>query len=403
MPNQGGWGRRLLGAAVVLPTLSVSGQDGTPGVGPLAPLSCAHAQDGSCPPPTWNPVYDMNLSTVVQGCNYSGLVNGAGRYGLVSFDWQNGADVWGAAPTGEWNCSAVALAQAARVKAEDNRTRVFVYRNFCLALAVLRTQREAMGDPAKRHFFLQYQPGNPAGITPGTIFDSPMSQNQSQYFWNWTQPEVLQWWREEILGPDAAGSPFIDGIFTDDVDGTFQEHGDAIAAMGMSDDQVQAVSDATQSAYTTLLRALIEARAYNWQAFGAEDWTQALLPTKGGAACVASMRALCTAELRAQPKLISAPGANRAGAVVPLGNMRQMVAAFLVMRGPYWWFGQGWSGHTCTSHRQPLPFPYDPLWDISPGHPLTNCSEPTPGVFRRAFEHGVAALDCNNFNATLDF
>ena len=213
MPNQGGWGRQLLGAAVLLPTLSVSGQGGTPGVehrAPLAggggaaahpvgigagrhawggaPLSCAHAQDGSCPPPTWNPVYDMNLSTVVQGCNYSGLVNGAGRYGLVSFDWQNGADVWGARPTGEWNCSAVALAQAARVKAENNRTRVFVYRNFCLALAVLRTQREAMGDPAKRHFFLQYQPGNPAGVTPGTIFDSPMSRNQSQYFWNWTQP-----------------------------------------------------------------------------------------------------------------------------------------------------------------------------------------------------------------------
>ena len=101
--------------------------------------------------------------------------------------------MWGASPPGWWNFSEVALAQAARVKAENNKTRVFVYRIFCLALVVVRSQRETLGDPTKRHFFLEYQPDNPAGAPPGTIFDSPTAHNQSQYFWNWTQPEVVQW------------------------------------------------------------------------------------------------------------------------------------------------------------------------------------------------------------------
>lgn len=177
---------------------------------------------------------------------------------------------------------------------------------------------------------------------------------------------------------------------------------DAAKAMGLSDEQVQALSDAAQLAYAAVLRTLIEAKAYNWQAFGAEDWTQALLPTKGGDTCSATMRALCTPKMRFEPKLVSAPGANRAGVVVPVGSMKQMVAAFLIARGKYWWFGQGWGPRTCTSNSS-LPFHYDSLWSISPGKPVTNCSEVTPGVFRRSYEKGSTTLDCNTFHASLEF
>ena len=177
---------------------------------------------------------------------------------------------------------------------------------------------------------------------------------------------------------------------------------DAAEAMGLSDEQVHALSDATQLAYAAVLRALIRANAYNWQAFGAEDWTQALLPTKGGQSCIAAMRGLCTSKMRDEPKLVSAPGANRAGVTVPAGSMEQMVAAFLIVRGKYWWFGEGWGPKTCTSNSS-LPFPYDSLWSISPGSPITNCSEVTPGVFQRTFERGSSTLDCNNFSASLEF
>jgi hypothetical protein len=177
---------------------------------------------------------------------------------------------------------------------------------------------------------------------------------------------------------------------------------DAAEGMGLSGEQVQALSDATQLAYSAVLKTLIEANAYNWQAFGAEDWTQALLPVKGGQTCIAAMRALCTPEMRSEPKLVSAPGANRAGTVVPLGSMKQMVAAFLIARGDYWWFGQGWGPKTCTSNSS-LPFPYNSLWSISPGSPVTNCSEVATGVFQRTFARGSSTLDCNTFNASLDF
>lgn len=46
---------------------------------------------------------------------------------------------------------------------------------------------------------------------------------------------------------------------------------DTAEAMGLSDEQVHALSDATQLAYAAVLRALIRTNAYNWQAFGAED------------------------------------------------------------------------------------------------------------------------------------
>lgn len=157
----------------------------------------------------WEPVYDMNLSTVVQGCNYSGYLVGGGSYGLISFDWQNGVAMW----RDRENCSEVALTQARMVKEENPKTRVFVYRNFCLALEVLRTQRTIMRDASKRQFFLQYQAGNPSGTAPGTIYDDVSYMNQSQYFWNWTNPKVLDWWLDEILGPDAVGSSFVDGMW----------------------------------------------------------------------------------------------------------------------------------------------------------------------------------------------
>jgi hypothetical protein len=150
----------------------------------------------------------MNLSTVVQGCNYSGYLVGGGSYGLISFDWQNGERMW----EGSENCSEVALAQARLVKEENPKTRVFVYRNFCLSLEVLRTQRAIMRDASKKHFFLQYQAGNPSGATAGTIYNDVNYMNQSQYFWNWTNPDVLGWWLDEILGADAVGSGVVDGM-----------------------------------------------------------------------------------------------------------------------------------------------------------------------------------------------
>merc|ERR1712139_91679 len=122
----------------------------------------------------------------------------------------------------------------------------------------------------------------------------------------------------------------------------------------------------------------------NWQAFGAENHQSALLPTAGGDACVQTMRSICQAEFRAQPRMTgNVPG-------------EQGIASFLIARGPYWWMGWGFAG--CDIYH-----PYDPLWDIDPGEPLSNCTEETPGIFSRSFQKGSAKLDCNQWTAELNF
>ena len=75
----------------------------------------------------------------------------------------------------------------------------------------------------------------------------------------------------------------------------------------------------------------------------------------------------------------------------------QVIAAFLIARGPYWWLGYGWEG--CFETSPPLP----DLINLDVGVPTTNCSQISPGVFSRNYTNGYAVLDCNNYVATLDF
>jgi len=402
----------------------------TPMPVPAVP-SCAHAQDGSCPPPPWPAVWDMNLSTALQPRNTSGYYRSGGQYGLCSFDWSNAGDVWRSNPDNATNCSQVLVEQARRVKAENPRTRVLVYRNMLLALEWIRGQRAAMYDASKAGFFLQYQPGNPSGTPAGTIYDEP-SGTLKQYIWNYSNPEVVAHWIREVTGPDAVGSPYVDGVFTDDVDGTFQEHVAACENMGLSPKQVAAVAADTQTAYGKILAALMAHNGYNWQAFGSEDFTAKLLPSKvirlgmrasaplpyhspttllapalcalswlelncQAEGCAKQMRKICAAAYRAQPRVVAGCGPNWDDLTCENGTDKA-IAAFLIARGPFWWYGWGWEGV-----HEDEPRPYDPLWSISPGAPTSDCAEISPGVFERQFEKGRAALDCNLYEATLDF
>ena len=75
----------------------------------------------------------------------------------------------------------------------------------------------------------------------------------------------------------------------------------------------------------------------------------------------------------------------------------EVIAGFLIARGPWWWIGYGWEG--CFEVAPPLP----PLIQTQVGVPVTNCSQVAPGVFARNYSLGYAELDCNSFTATLSF
>ena len=353
---------------------------------PPAHKSCARkGRSGACPLPPWPAAYAMNESTVVQPCNASGYWSYPGvQFGLLSFDWSNAKEVWSQNPDDKTNCSEMLVEQARRIKqSSQNRTRVFVYRNFELALEWIRGQRSAMLDQSKQDFFLRYQTGPKAG----EVYDESQFNGLKQFFWNFTNPEAVEFFISEATGPDAIGNVWVDGIFTDDVDGTFQEHGAAARAMGLTAAEQLAIVNANNAAYDKIIEALVAAGGYDWQAFGSEDGTSGLLPSSASN-CAATMRKLCAPGNpdRAAARLVSSDGGTD-----------EAVAGFLIARGTHWWLGSGWAG--CSDE----PKGAHPRSDLDPGTPTTDCAEVTPGVFSRTYANGKATLDCVSYKATLDF
>ena len=54
-------------------------------------------------------------------------------------------------------------------------------------------------------------------------------------------------------------------MFTDDVQGLGEEHPNAAPSMGLTNEQVVVLQEATQVAYNQMLAALRDVNGYNWQ------------------------------------------------------------------------------------------------------------------------------------------
>ena len=94
----------------------------------LCSATCVLSADGWPKHPTWPPTYDMGRSTVMMPCNTSGWFDSAlaSQYGIADFDWSTGRDIW--ANRQPMDNAGVLIEQAARVKAVNPATHVWVYR-----------------------------------------------------------------------------------------------------------------------------------------------------------------------------------------------------------------------------------------------------------------------------------
>jgi hypothetical protein len=83
------------------------------------------------------------------------------------------------------------------------------------------------------------------------------------------------------------------------------------------------------------------------------------------------------------------------------------LAAFLITRPPYAYLGYGWENCGAPNVAGRLPGTtrdvWQPMFDLDVGEPTGLCAETSAGVFERNWSKGRAALDCNRFEATLDF
>ena len=142
-----------------------------------------------CPPgklkfptlfPPWEVVWQLNRSTIAQPCNYSGWFDPAlaAQFGVVSFDWANNENAWHARPlngSAGGSDSDDLVTQARMVKALNNETKVFVYRQGQGAGSPAGKQATAvLADPQYDGFFLKSVGGPgalPAGTRVGGTFD----------------------------------------------------------------------------------------------------------------------------------------------------------------------------------------------------------------------------------------
>eukprot|EP01087_Luapelamoeba_hula_P003456 TRINITY_DN1325_c0_g1_i1.p1 TRINITY_DN1325_c0_g1~~TRINITY_DN1325_c0_g1_i1.p1 ORF type:complete len:414 (+),score=35.17 TRINITY_DN1325_c0_g1_i1:113-1354(+) len=349
-------------------------------IGPVASTRRSCALSGGCPPPKWTPEWNLTRSTVCQPGGGSGYFAPPANkpWGLVSLDWSNAQGLWLKPDRRQSTCEATNTKNCQLMKAQGTATRCFIYHNTELALEWLESQRAAMYDPSKASYFLQYMTKD--GKKNGTIYNEPVGQGD-QFFWDFTNPQAAQYFVNSILS--TALDPAVDGTFIDDVEGVPEEHPNVQRNTGMTDAQIASLVSATQATVDVLIKNLIAAGKYAWQAFGNEDGvTGGPSPSQ----CINWMRQYCASAMQSKPLMMQMDSSP--------ANMNQTVAAFLIVRPPAAWLGWGWESDT----RQ-----WNPISLLQPGTPSGLCVEKTNGVFTRQWSNGIASLDCNNWTARLPF
>jgi hypothetical protein len=217
--------------------------------------------------PPWAVEWQLNRSTIAQPCNYSGWFDPAlaAQFGVISFDWANNENAWHARPlngSAGGSDSDDLVTQARMVKALNNRTKVFVYRQGQGAGSPAGRQAAAvLADPRYDGFFLKSVGGPgalPAGTRIGGTFDF---RNES----------LVRWFIHDYVGgPDCVGNPDVDGWFADDVYGLGSpgspDKTPTVEQSGLDPAQVALWNKGQQAAVVGAQNlAVQEHNAFNWQ------------------------------------------------------------------------------------------------------------------------------------------
>lgn len=248
----------------------------------LPPLMLAAAQQPLQQPPTewpvllprWQPEWTLNRSTIAQPCNYSGWFSpelGA-QFGIISFDWANNENSWrqrplspgpnntclqprGWAPHCYYPVQEDLIEQAQKIKAVDNRTRVFVYRQGQGSPGAEggKQGQQLSEDPRYSGFFL---------TAKGT--------NRSTGVFDFRNASVIDWFVETLVGgPTCLGHPAVDGLFLDDVDGLGSPGSpDAtpiVKETGLAPSDVAAWNKGQRTAVIRAQKLAVERGKFNWQ------------------------------------------------------------------------------------------------------------------------------------------
>ena len=111
--------------------------------------------------PSYPPVYQMNLSTIIMPCNFTGPTDPSTTigWGIIDVDnsnWKGTGDSDGWAKASPMDCEERLLKQAQMIKQAAPQTQVWVYRNSIIALPWYSSVRIKLEDPAYAYWFLNF-------------------------------------------------------------------------------------------------------------------------------------------------------------------------------------------------------------------------------------------------------
>lgn len=389
-------------------------------------------------------------------CNFSGFYDPVflAQFGVVDFDWSNAKQIW--ANMKPMDAETLLVQQAAMVKAVNNDTRIWVYRNLVKALPWYSSVQAKINDPAYSGWFLHFKPTGPYNVpqcdtnwNPPRCSDLYHDQDQTpqhphgdgsctdacdcggvpcgEYLWDLRNASLRDWLVTEHIFVNGLSNANISGFYFDDgwtntsaavlpwepqplgycdhspIGGATEEDYNCTQDMGLVQQDTTDITNAYLETMSAVHDAVVNAGGWAWQYLSG-----VATPPQGDLqACTAFFRRECNASTA---KLYGAALQydltwNKTTGVLP--QLSQDLASFLLVRGDYGWLGYGWLG--CTSDSVPgaggpAPYAFPPELKADYGIPTERCSETNPGVsgvFSRQWSKASVSFDCNAWTGTV--
>ena len=234
------------------------------------------------------------------------------------------------------------------------------------------------------------------------------------YLWNHSSTAIVHgqsfqdWFVHSYMLNKVGQSPLVSGFFWDDFwPKPGQPFPDSSEGMVANDtglqhnlDEWEKITDSYHANMDFLRNATLTAGKFSWQLM----WTGGSATSVGGTVpspivqektCASTLRLLCDKNAAPQTRAMMSTLNTPRGDPSTLLSMKQDLANFLLIRGPYAWLGHAWKG--CSKE---YPFPAE--FHLDYGEPVDEiCSEQAnhSGVFTREWDNVIVEMNCNTWKS----
>ena len=427
---------------VILPSICVAAEDDC-----SYPVNCPNKVLPRSDTQTWQ----MNRSTIIMPCNDTGFTNPNSTLGwsIVDFDWSNAKGTGNApgwAKHSPMDDEEMLFQQVQMTTAATPGTTVWVYRCSVYAYPWYTSVRKILDDPAYAPWFIDFKQDGPwfspkcdHNFNPPKCSNYYHMQEQSPgfphgdgdckapgcdcgsapcgfYLWNHSSTAIVHgqsfqhWFVHSYMLNKVGLSNLVSGFFWDDFwPSPGQKFPDASSGhvandTGLNVDLIgwESITNSYHQNMDVLRTETLKLGKFAWQLM----WTGKQETSVGGTVpppvvveetCATQLRALCNATSAPQTRAMMFALNTPRGDPSKLLSLKQDLANFLLIRGPFAWLGHAWKG--CSKD---YPFPNE--FHLDYGEPIDAiCAETgvNSGIFTREWSNVKVEMNCNTWTPTM--